>query len=325
MTDDFFSFEILSMILFVGVVVSTLIKRKTGINPGGIITAPFLAISFYFSFIWGLTILVCSYVLYHIYNKYFYHIYQGRKPMYITVLISMLLIYSIAWFYSYFHIIPQLDINNIYCLIVPAFIVSAIRKQGVEKTYIYTFISLTITALVSFAIYVVAARVFHYNFSYIEQIRRTSETLTLHHWFLLSLVSMVTSFIIYHFTKIKSGGYIVIPYIALLLFHPRNIVIFFVILFIIHLITKIVRHYTLLFGITRYVFVFCLSILVVWLTEVIGHRFDPTFSAFLGANTLPILALASITNDFSTQKARKTAPFLLINLAVVGLVFFFVK
>lgn len=325
MTDNNLSFEILCLILFTGVVVSTIIRRKTGVNPGGVITAPFLVFSFYFSYIWGLTIVLLSYLISKIYNKYFSHIYQGRNPTYIIVFISMLFVYAATWFYSYFQIIPDLNINFIYGLIIPGIIALALRKQDVKKTYIYTFISLIITVLVSFILYFILVKVFNYNFFNIEKLRYHSETLTLHYGFFLSLISIITSFIIYHFTKIKSGGYIVLPYIAMLLFNFKNLAIFFTILIMIHLITKMVRSYTLLFGINRYVFVLCMAILLVWITEVIGLRLDPTFTPFMSVNILPILALASITNDFSTQKLRNTAPLLLINLSVVGLAYQFFK
>jgi hypothetical protein len=92
-----------------------------------------------------------------------------------------------------------------------------------------------------------------------------------------------------------------------------------------HLLMKVIRHYTVLFGITRYTFVLCTSILLIWAIEVVMLRMDRSFSPFLGANIYPALVLASITNDFSTQKARNTIPILLLNLAIVATIYYFIR
>src|SRR3989304_4329384 len=123
-----------------------------------------------------------------------------------------------------------------------------------------------------------------------EQLRASTNNITLSTGFILFFASIISSYVIYYFTKIKSGGYIVLPFLALLLFNPKSLLIF-----------------------------------VVWVIESAGLRIDPTFSPFLGANIFPALALASITNDFSVQKARNTAPMLILNLIIVGIVYFFVR
>lgn len=325
MLENIHSFEILNLILLVGVITSTILRRKTGINPGGIITAPLLVLSFYFSFIWGMTIVVLSYLIYKIYDKYLSHIYFGRNPMYITSILSILFVYGMAWTYGHLKIIPDMDINFIYGLILPAIIASALRKQGVKNTYLYTFISVVINVVVFLMVYFIAKNVFNDNFFYIEQLRRGTETLNLHYGILLILISIIVSFITYRITKIKPGGYIVLPFIAVMLFNLKSLAIFIIMLIFVHFLIKLIRRHTLLFGITRFSLVLCVSIVLVWSIELISLKTDTKFSPFMGANIFPALALASITNDFSVQKARHTLPVLLINLAVVGIVYYFIR
>ncbi|OGC48955.1 hypothetical protein A3F07_03900 [candidate division WWE3 bacterium RIFCSPHIGHO2_12_FULL_38_15] len=325
MSNQINSLEMLSLILFIGVVTSLIVRRKTGINPGGIITAPFLVLSFYYSFIWGVTLIIISLLIYKIYNKYLHSFYYGRTPMYIYSIMSVLFVYAIAWIYGYFKIIPDFNINFVYGLILPAILTVALRKQGVRKTMIYTAITVVITALVSLVIFYISNNIFQYNFYYMEQLRASTNNITLSTGFILFFASIISSYVIYYFTKIKSGGYIVLPFLALLLFNPKSLLIFVVTLIFMHLLFKAIRHYTLIVGITRYTFVLCTAILVVWVIESAGLRIDPTFSPFLGANIFPALALASITNDFSVQKARNTAPMLILNLIIVGIVYFFVR
>ncbi|HLB51790.1 hypothetical protein A3F07_04625 [candidate division WWE3 bacterium RIFCSPHIGHO2_12_FULL_38_15] len=317
--------EILSLILCIGVITATIIRRRTGINPGGIITSPFMVISFIFSPLWGITLLVLGYIVYKIYNRFFTQVYFGRYPMYITGILSIVLVYATALIYTKLNLVSQMNLNHLYGLIVPAIIAMAIRKQGPEKTYKYTVLSTLISGIIFSAVYLAITAIFKYDFYEIEGLREGLQDFSLNNSFILILVSILVSFVIYYFTKIKSGGYIVLPYLAVLAFYPKNLLIFALSLLFLIWIVKLLKHYTLVVGITRYTLVLCVAIVLVGTIETYLLRNGFTISPFMGANIFPALALAAIANDFAVQKTRKTIPYLALNLAVVGIVYFFLR
>lgn len=310
-------FELASLTMLIGVVVSTVVRRRTGINPGGIIAAPMMLLSAHTSLAWALVIPLVAILLAHAYNRFFGHVYAGRVPLFILAFISVSVMLIIGETMKATGLIPAYDAGYPLGIILPAILANSIRKQGTERTLAYMLLALALTAGAVGVIWE-AGRLLGDDWHELDRLLENRATLDAEWNSALYLLSIGLGYVIYRWSGIKSAGFIVLPFLAnLLLASPLNFGLVMGLAALALGITYLVRRYTLLIGISRYAFVFALSVLLVWTAEFIILHSTQTFSPFLGTSIVASLVISVLVNEHTIYGPRRSAPLLAAGVAVM--------
>ncbi len=310
-------FEFSNLTLLVGVLTAATVRRVYGINPGGVIAAPFLILATVSSPIWSVSLLIMGIVIAMIYKRFFSHIFLGRQPLFIMAGLSITSMTIIGTLLQHYNIIPPSDLNYPLGIILPAILASAITKQGISETYRYTFLATTLTGVGVAIIYLTSSRL-GYDFHTLDRLIAQRETLHIGWGAILSLLSIVIGFVIYKIRNVKSAGYIMLPFLATMcVVSPWNFVMIITLAIIAYGITTVMRHYSLLIGIGRYTFVAALSITLVWSAEYFLLYHTATFSPFMGTSVFAALAIAVLVNEHSLYGVKRAAPMLALSLAIM--------
>ena len=314
-------FELSNLTLLVGVVVATVVRRVSGINPGGIIAAAVLILAAHTSLAWAVTIPLVGIVLAKIYSQFFGHIYHGRVPLFILAFMSVSVMIVIGVVMKQVGLIPPSDLSYPLGVILPAILAAAIRKQGLGITYAYTLLSVVITALVIAGVYQ-AGLALHYDFHQTDRLLEHRELIHIPWAGPLALASIAIGYLIYRWQGVKTAGYVVLPLLAnLLVVSPLNFVLVVGLAVICYGLTSWLRRHTLIIGIGRYSLVLVMSILLVWTAEVILLHTTSNFSPFLGTSIFASLAIAVLVNENTIYGIRRAAPLLVVGtVAMTGVV-----
>jgi hypothetical protein len=310
-------FEFSNLTLLVGVLVSSNIRRVYGINPGGVVAAPFLILALVSSPIWACSLLIMGIVIALLYKKFFSRVFLGRQPLFIMAGMSVASMTLIGTLLQHYKIIPPTDLNYPLGIILPAILASTITKQGIAQTYQYTFFATALTAIGVTLIYATGTKL-GYDFHGLDNLIAQRETLHIGWGALLSLLSIGIGFVIYKIRGVKSAGYIMLPFLATMcVVSPWNFVIIIGLAALSYGITCLMRRYSLIVGIGRYTFVAALSVALVWTAEYILLHKTATFSPFMGTSVFAALAIAVLVNEHSIYGVRKAAPMLALSLAIM--------
>lgn len=310
-------FEFSNLTLLIGVLTASTVRRVYGINPGGVIAAPFLILATVSSPVWSASLLVMGVIIAMIYKRFFSHIFLGRQPLFIMAALSVTSMTIIGTVLQHYRIIPPSDLNYPLGIILPAILASAITKQGISETYRYTFLATAITALGVAIVYTASSKL-GYDFHVLDRLIAQRETLHIGWAAVLSLLSIAIGFVIYKIRNVKSAGYIMLPFLATMcVVSPWNFVMIITLAVLAYGITTVMRHYSLLIGIGRYTFVAALSITLVWTAEYILLTHTETFSPFMGTSVFAALAIAVLVNEHSLYGVKRAVPMLALSLTVM--------
>jgi hypothetical protein len=167
------------------------------------------------------------------------------------------------------------------------------------------------------AVYLIGQAAGH-DFHALDRLTAQRELLHLGWGALLSLISIVIGFAAYKAWRIKSAGYIMLPFLATLcVVSPWNFVLVLGLALLVYGITSLMRRFSLLVGIGRYTFVFAVTIPLVWTTEYLLLHHSPNFSPFMGTSIFAALAIAVLVNEHSIFGIRRATPVLAASLATM--------
>jgi len=320
MLEHFSGFEFSNIVLLVGVLVSANVRRKTNINPGGIVVAPFLILSAVTSLWWTLTLPLVGILIALIYKRFFSHIYLGRQPLFIMAGLSVVCMTTIGFVMTHYKLIPTEDLTFPIGLILPAILAATITKQGVSQTLRYASLTTAITAAIVGLVYLGGLGLGH-DFHALDRLIAGREAFQLKGSALLALVSVVIGYVIYRYRRVKAAGFVMLPFLATLCaVSPLSFILLLALVVVVYLATWVMRRFSLLIGVGRFSFVFVVALTAVWTVEYILLHESRSFSPFMGASIYAAVAIAVIVNEQNIFGVRRTVPILAVSISAMLLV-----
>ena len=313
-------FEFSHITLLAGVIVAASMQRINGVNPGGLIAAAFLILAGVNSIYWAICLLAMGAVVAIVYQKFFSHIFLGRRPGFIMAGMSVVSMTLISLVLRQYNLIDATDFSYPLGLILPAILALSIRKQGVGKTYGHLFLATAITIDLIAAIYLVGAALGH-DFHALDALAEHRASLHIGWGTAFSIISVALGYCLYVWKGVKSAGYIMLPFLATLcVASPLNFLLVIALAVIAYAITALLSHMSLIIGINRYALVAIISIALAWTAEYTLLHTTDSFSPFMGTTVFAALAITAIVNEHTIYSVRHALPMLALSIAVMVVV-----
>lgn len=295
------SVDLTRAIFLIGAVFALAYKKRYGVTPGGVIVPGTLAIVLFASFVAFIITIVTSIVSYFIYKFTF-----GRYPLdkrwsalinvTISTLLGLVLMYSLE-------ITRTLSTELLLIsLVIPGLIAINARKYSPAKVAVGTFSVVAASYLAGALLYQLLP------YSMISRLSTglgEYQMLSLLNPFIALPLSLLLAITLYYRFGIRSGGYLIAPYLAVVTFSsPIQALLLAAGVALSYLATKIALRYTLLIGLERFVFSLFCGYIVVTLIDIIAVHIN--IPGYRPAPLILITAVAVLTNDLSLQPLKST-------------------
>jgi len=300
---DFFlsSIDLVRLVFLIGAVLALIYKKKIGVTPGGIIVPGVLTGMLFTSFLAFLITLAAALLCYGLYRVTLGR-YALSKRWSALVLISVSVAFSLAAtaVVEFTHFMSHEIIA--FSMVVPGLIAISANKYGVRKV-------LTGTLAVTAACYLVAWALIltlpYGLLSYTTVELGQYQQLSLTNPYIALPISLVSAIVLYYKFGIRSGGYLVAPFIAAVTFSsPMQALMLAVGVALSTVLVRLALRYTLIIGLERFVFSLVCGYVVVSLMDMLAIHF--TIVGYRPTPLVLIVAVAVLTNDLSLQSIRGT-------------------
>lgn len=294
------SIELLRITFLLGAVLALICKKKFGITPGGIIVPGLLAcilLTSFYAFLFTIFTSVICWVIY----KLLFSSYAVSTRWSSLIIIAMSLILGTAEL----ALLQKMDIGNIdiqtLSIIIPGLFTISAKRYGFSPALQST---LTVTLLTYLGGAFLATILPSALTSYLGVRLGGFDVLTLPNPLISPLISVGASVLIYFWFSIRSGGYMIAPFlVALLAVSPVQFALVLTGVLLSYLTIKMIQKYTLIIGLERFVMsLFCGYFVVSMLDFVAITIGIPNYQT---APLILIIAIAVITNDLSLLPLRK--------------------
>ncbi len=308
--------EIQRIALIVGAIVAIYYKNTYNITPGGIIIPGVSIVLFLMSPIWYLTVILLSFLVYWIYNRFLKKAnYKRRTPMYVLSALSIGMAHPIWIAYSQLGFLdPTLD--SLSGSLFPGIIAFTCTRQKIGAVFRGLLITTAITGTIVVAIYAIGNNILGLEFNTLQEVFRGKERLRIEFPLIQFYVVLAIGYWFYRRAQIRPGGYIVAPAAAELLIEPVSAVIFLTGCFVVYFTTKAICEASLSVGLNRYSLALCLSTIFVWGTELIVIHIDSTILLFQGSSFLSIIAMLSYVNDGILYGHKNVYLYMIASIAI---------
>ena len=182
------------------------------------------------------------------------------------------------------------------------------------------FICTLLTLVILLLIYLLFVYVFPVEINTIYPITRGKEHLNITYTLVALCITLTVSYLIYSVQKIRSGGYLIAPFIVALLISPVGGYLFFLGFFVVRWLTQAICRRSFTIGLDRYALTLCLSTIYVWGIELLFIRLNPSILPFLGSSLLVIMALMSYVNDSLIYADKNVHKYMLLSIVLAWLV-----
>lgn len=295
--ENFNTPEIYRLTLMIGAIVSIIYKNTYNILPGGVIIPGLIIISGLMSPLWLLTLMAITMLIDAIYRQFFMKTYDLRRtPLYILGMMSLILGGSIGLIYMDLGVIPP-ELDNLIGSFGPAVVCNVMIRQKKNLVLKGIGICSLLTLAIVLSIYLIFYHVFQIEINTIYPITRGKEHIDVTYSPLSLTITLMISYLIYYFKKVRSGGYLIAPFIVALLVSPVGCYLFFLGFILIRWLTQWICRWSFTIGLDRYALTLCLSTIYVWGIDLLFIALDSSILPFLGSSLLIILALMSYAND----------------------------
>lgn len=294
------SLELTRIVVLLGAVLALLYKKKLGITPGGIIVPGTLAyILSYSTFLFFITLLLG--VLYYYIHKLTIARYAISKQM--TTLIIMSMSVCLGLVSAYLLKVNHLLSYEMFALnlITPGLVALSSIKYKITDvllgTLTVTFVTLAVGLILAFMLPVSMLSQLTVSLGGYSQ-------LGLDNPYIFLPISMFMAVLMYFRFGVRSGGYLVSPYIVAVIFSsPIQGALLLTAIALSLLIVKTVQKYSLLIGLER--FVFCLFIGYIFATILDLVASQITIPGYRVAPLILMSAIAVVTNDLTLHALPK--------------------
>ncbi|HNS36383.1 MAG TPA: poly-gamma-glutamate biosynthesis protein PgsC/CapC [Anaerolineaceae bacterium] len=325
-----YSVELARLTIILGIVVSILIYKKSGMTMGGILIPGYLAlfVSQPLHIIVTLIIATLSYLLVHNTLKKRFML-NGRRLFEVEILVALILQISWSAVLTLFGG-RNSALASLYGIgfVIPGLITHEIGRQGLSRTLFTTLLG---TLFVFLIITPIAA---------IEQalpqdltVVSTSPILRTQPYpyaFPLSLlpfaivISIMVDMLIYTRLKIRPGGFVTAAYIALFVLRPLDLLFILLATVLTYLfVTFMANRFLLVFGRVRFGLIILSSVVISWLLEILVINLSQgLYAPWSGFVIIMPMLVALLTNSFDQRGIPKTIGALGLSTTLVWLVMF---
>ena len=323
MYDYLLNTEMARLTLILGIIISTLIYKRTGLTMGGVITTGYLAL-----FIGKpshiITTMFIAYFTYYIVENYLVPRYMlaGRKRFEFEVLIGLVLqiiVNLLLWLFSQ----QNPDTISFYGIgfVLPGVIAHDMGRHGIRSTIFSTLLGILIISLIILPISRLQEILPDTFTATVSPLLRSQPNLYGYPMPLLPLgiiLSVIIGLLVFKRFKTRTGGFVTAGYLALFLLRPLDLLFIIVSSALTFLIVNITsKKLVLVFGRTKLGFVVLTGVVVSWLMEILVINLSQgLFAPWSGFVIIMPMIVSLLANDFERQGVLKTMQF--SSLATLG-------
>lgn len=294
------SMELIRATFLVGVVCAFVYKKLTGITPGGIVVPGMLTLLLIWSFPLFITSIAIAIFLFLAYKLFLGQFAISRKwSSMIFISASALVTITVVTFSE--NILHSAREVALLSLLVPGLIGISFKKYGVfnvlQGLLITTAITLSIAWFISVLIPFEALTKMSVALSKYKK-------LSISHNYVVIPISLTASAIILWKNGIKSGGYIVAPYLAVVL--SSSIIQFMGVLSCVAIsygLVKLIQRTTLIIGLERFVVCIFIAFITTTCLDLLATRFF--IANYRPAEIILMIAVAVLVNELTLYPAKK--------------------
>ena len=312
--------EIYRLALMIGAIISIIYKNTYNVLPGGVIIPGLIVISGLLSPLWLLTLIALTVAIDAIYRRFLMKTYALRRtPLYILGMMSLIGGGTMGFIYMNLGIInPELD--NLIGSFGPAVVCNVMLRQQKKLVLKGVLICTLLTLVILLLIYLLLVYIFQVEMNTIYPITRGKEHLDVTYTPVALCITLAVSYLIYSVQKIRSGGYLIAPFIVALLISPVGGYLFFLGFFVVRWLTQVICRWSFTIGLDRYALTLCLSTMYVWGIELLFIHLDSSILPFLGSSLLVIMALMSYVNDSLLYADKNIYVYMILSIVLAWLV-----
>lgn len=315
--------ELARLTIILGIVVSTIIYKRTGLTLGGVIVCGYLAL-FIGQPIHILVTLVISYFTYQIVYKVLQQRFMlnGRKLFEVEILVG--LAFQVMWIMiiRWFGMI-NVDLTILYAIgfVLPGVIAHDMGRQGPRNTLGSILLGVSIVALIIFPLAAIEELLPNLFVRTSSPLLRTQPYDYAYPLELLPFGIMVSVFIdllAYSKFKARSGGFVTAAYLALFAVRPFDLVFLIVASLLTFIFVQLLTsNLVLAFGRTKLGMMILSGVVISWLLEIaIINLTDGRFVPWSGFVVIMPTIASLIANDFVHEGPTPTI--VTTSLATVG-------
>ena len=315
--------ELARLTIILGIVVSTIIYKRTGLTLGGVIVCGYLAL-FVGQPIHILITLAISYITYQIVYKVLqkHFMLNGRKLFEVEILIG--LIFQALWI-TMIKLLGFLDIDLtiLYGIgfVLPGVIAHDMGRQGPRNTFGSILLGVSVVALIVFPLSAIEELLPNLFIRVSTPLFRAEPYSYAYPIELLPfgiIASVLLDLLAYSKFKMRSGGFVTAAYLALFAVRPLDLLFVIAASILTYLFVQLLTsRFVLAFGRTKLGMMILSGVVISWVLEILiinltHGRFAP-WSGFV--IIMPTIA-SLIANDFAREGTYPTV--ITTSLATVG-------
>jgi poly-gamma-glutamate biosynthesis protein PgsC/CapC len=313
MYDYSISNELARLTIILGIVVSTIIYKRTGLTLGGVIVCGYLAL-FVGQPLHIIVTLSTAYLTYQIVYKILQKRFMlnGRKLFEIEILVG--LIFQVLWITIIrLFVTINIDLTILYGIgfVLPGVIAHDMGRQGARNTIGSILLGVSIVALIIFplsAIEEILPNLFVRTSPPLLHTQPYTYTYPIQLLPLGIIVSVVLDLLAYSKFKMRSGGFVTAAYLALFAARPLDVIFVIVASLLTFVFVQLLTsRMVLAFGRTKLGMMILSGVVISWVLEIIiinlTHGQFVPWSGFV--IIMPTIA-SLIANDFAREGAYPT-------------------
>ncbi len=290
------SIDMIRVVFLLGAVLALICKKTFGVTPGGIIVPGILAYSLSFSFVSFLITMVSIFICWGIYNLFLarYALSTRWRSLALISISTVIGLAEVA-IIQHFNLIPQEAL--LFSLVAPGLVTIGARKYGLGKVMLAM---LSVTALTIVGGLVLAKVIPYQQLSFLSVSLGEFVPLTLANPFISLPLSLLTAMILYWRFGVRSGGYLIAPFLASVLFvAPIQFALLVLGVAISYGLMWLIQRFTLIIGLERFVGCLFLGYFVISILDLLAVHFGiPNYHP---APLVLITAVGVLTNDMCLQ------------------------
>jgi poly-gamma-glutamate biosynthesis protein PgsC/CapC len=308
MYEYYVSNELARLTIILGIVVSTIIYKRTGLTLGGVIVCGYLAL-FVGQPLHIIVTLIFSYLTYQIVYKFIQKRFMlnGRSLFEIEILVG--LVFQVLWLtiIDLFGMI-NVDLAVLYGIgfVLPGVIAHDMGRQGPQNTMGSILLGVTIIALIIFPLSAIEELLPNFFLRTSSPFLRTQPYNYAYPIQLLPfgiIVSVIIDLFAYSKFKARSGGFVTAAYLALFAFRPLDLLFLIVASILTFLFVQfLTSRMVLAFGRTKLGMMILSGVVISWLLEImIINLTQGEFIPWSGFVIIMPTIASLIANDFAHE------------------------
>jgi poly-gamma-glutamate biosynthesis protein PgsC/CapC len=305
--------ELARLTIILGIVVSTIIYKRTGLTLGGVIVCGYLALFIGQPF-HILVTLVISYITYQIVYKVLQKRFMlnGRKLFEVEILIG--LIFQALWI-TLIKIVGlfDVDLTVLYGIgfVLPGVIAHDMGRQGPRNTLGSILLGVSVVGLIVFPLSAIEELLPNFFLRAASPLLRTQPYAYAYPIGLLPfgiIASVILDLLAYSIFKMRSGGFVTAAYLALFVMHPFDLVFVIVASLLTFVFVQVLTaRFVLAFGRTKLGMMILSGVVISWLLEIaIINLTQGQFVPWSGFVIIMPTIASLIANDFAREGTFST-------------------